>query len=199
MIATGTRLKVTVEQDTDCDGPLEWDGQWTFYSFNRRHTHFKHPDDLDTKEMHEKLRRGLAWFLSCYEHGGIQWWIKGDAGHPSCPFDTTGTAGMVVWENDPDDMANPKRGKIASRKADAKSFVDVWNAWTNGECYWYSIEDEEGNQLDSCGGFIGDDGLKCMLDDVKSAVGDADVTFTGDSAELLSDKWPVRAVLGATD
>ena len=118
MIATGTRLKVTVEHDQDTDAPTEGDGNWSFYSFSRRHINFKHPEELDTKEVRQKLRRGLAFVLSCYQHGGVQWWIKGEAGHPSCPFDTADTAGLLVWEHPADHMGAKT---IKARRADAAS------------------------------------------------------------------------------
>ena len=190
---TPGKLKVTVEHDRDAESPMEGDGNWTFYSFNRRHTAFKHPDDLDSKDVKAKLRRGLAWFLSCYEHGGIQWWINGEAGHPSCPFDTTNMAGILIWENDPSDMGAKT---IKDRRADASRFLDTWNAWSNGECYYFSVTDESGEVIDSCGGFIGDPKTSGMIDAIKDAVGDANVIFAGDYANRVSDEWPIPAMLG---
>jgi len=190
---TSGKLKVTVEHDRDAESPMEGDGNWTFYSFNRRHTAFKHPDELDTKDIRQKLRRGLAFVLSCYEHGGIQWWINGEAGHPSCPFDTADVAGMLVWENDPADIGAKT---IKDRRADAGRFLAAWNAWANGECYWYSVTDETGDVLDSCCGFIGDPKTSGLIEAIKGAVGDADVVFAGDAANRVSDEWPIPAELG---
>jgi hypothetical protein len=34
--------------------------------------------------------------------------------------------------------------------------VKTFNQWLNGECYGYQLEDEEGNETDSCWGYIGD-------------------------------------------
>ena len=38
----------------------------------------------------------------------------------------------------------------------AAGVCETYTSWCNGECYQYSIENEEGDNLGNCGGFIGD-------------------------------------------
>lgn len=160
------KLKIRVEHDQDVDNPSEeGDGQWTLYSFNRNHSSFKHPEELGLGALNEQgnptvknpgLRRkldvGLAFVLSYFEHGGCIWSLKG-AG-PQCRWDTVQVAGLLVWENKPSDMG-PK--DFEGRRKDAAEFLKTYTAWCNGECYCYMVEDESGETVDSCGGFIGPD------------------------------------------
>jgi hypothetical protein len=39
----------------------------------------------------------------------------------------------------------------------AQSYIDTWNHWLAGDVYIYTIEDEDGNVEESCGGWLGDE------------------------------------------
>lgn len=196
-VATERRkLTLRVEHDNDCDGPLEWDGQWTLHSFSTRHSNYKDPEELGLSlevrdgmpviknpGLRRKFERGLAFIVSCYQHGGIVWSIKGTG--PQCRFDTAQIGGLLVWDNPPSDMGakTPE-----DRRKDAESFLRTWNSWANGECYWYSIEDEDGETVDSCGGFIGSgDDLDYMWEAIRSAVGGDDLDFAGSDSTDARD------------
>ena len=55
------------------------------------------------------------------------------------------------------------------------------------------------DEVEPLGGFIGDAGLKSMIESIKDAVGEADVVFAGDCADQVSDEWPARPALGGVD
>jgi hypothetical protein len=82
-------LKLTVESDGDTENPLEHDG-WSLYSFSRRHGDlFRDPADFDPTEndhVRQKLESGMAYWLDCYQHGGITWSLSGEG--TQCRWDT---------------------------------------------------------------------------------------------------------------
>jgi hypothetical protein len=51
--------------------------------------------------------------------------------------------------------APAKPGKAATK--DMQGSAKVWAAWAYGDVYGYVIEDDDGNDLDSCFGFYGSD------------------------------------------
>jgi hypothetical protein len=79
------------------------------------------------------------------------------------------------------------------RQKDAEGFLEVFNAWVNGEGYWYELErvtececcgHEVLEELDSCSGFIGSDHLFDHLRDVMGAYSGEDYEFAGECGWL---------------
>lgn len=177
------KLTLRVDHDPDVESPSDSDG-WKLYSFSTRHGNFKHPEALGlgarnvvgdltftSPGLRRKVDRGLAFVLSCYQHGNIVWSLKGEG--PQCRWDTAQVGGILIWEGRSKDLG-PK--KVDDRRADAKRFLETYNAWANGETYCYAVEDEEGNVVDSCGGYVGPD-LDYMWDSIRSAVGTNKLDF----------------------
>lgn len=157
-------LKLILSHDADLENPCENDG-WRVYSFCRRHASFKHPDDLGlgpidpgtglpkikNPGLRSKLKNGLAFILSYYQHGQCLWFLHGDepAG-VEFRWDGVRVAGLLVWEQRPSELG-PKT--LDGRRQDAAAFLKTYTSWANGEGLYYSIEDEDGDLIDSCGGF----------------------------------------------
>lgn len=156
------------------ENPAEQDEQWTIHSFSSRHVNFKHPDELgigppdeygepivEDEELKAKLESGLAFFLSYYEHGNSIWFRKGDH-RPGVEYRWDGVriAGLLVWEH-PEDHIGAKT--YEERAKDADGFLKAYTSWANGEGYYFAIEDEDGEDVDSCGGF---DDSDYMLDEI---------------------------------
>ncbi len=169
--------------DTDTESPCEYDG-WKLYSFKRGYDDpyqfFKH-DGTPQTGFANKLRVGTAFLLSCFEHGSIHFYLQGE-GSPGGwygLFDYADLAGALVWEQ-PVKNLGPK--KYADREKDARAFLEKYNDWANGQCYWFSLEDEEGEIIDSCGGYIGNDAIKETLKEL--LLEDELVYVVGDAADL---------------
>ena len=134
-------LQVHLEHDGDGENPSEWDG-WRLHSFGRRHTNFRDPKSLGlaleldsdgwpkvkNPGLRSKLKAGLAFFVSYFEHGQCVWFIPGEG--PSCPWDSVRCAGLLVWEHDSADLG-PKT--YADRQRDARNFLKTYTAFCNGE------------------------------------------------------------------
>lgn len=143
------------------ESPSENDLSWKPYSFSRRHGNFKDPADLGFANpmdvgLRNKLRAGTAFVLGYFEHGRGMWHISGDipmGTQGDYRWDGCNVAGLLVFEHDPNEMGAKTKEE---RKKDAEAFLEEYNAWCNGDIYGYVVEDRDGEELDSCWGFIGD-------------------------------------------
>ena len=171
--------------DTDPSDPMEGDA-WETVSFNNRHRNFQYPEKyLSARNtFQQKLNEGTAFVLSCYQHGGIAWSLKGEG--MQCQWDTAQVAGLLIWNGVPTDIGKT----YEARTEQARNFLSVYNQWCNGEVYGFSVLDvvtaecghKERRIIDSCWGFYSVDD---MAVEVRAAVGgDPDVQFEGD-AQLL--------------
>lgn len=159
-------LRIELRYDPDMECPTTSDCAWTLYSFSRRHSTFKAPCDLGLGglgedgtpevfdlDLQKKLEQGLAFWLSYFEHGNCLWFLRGDPAPPGVEFQWDGRrlAGLLVWEY-PEDQIGAKT--LEDRRADALAFLKEYTTWCNGEGLSYTIENEDGSVVDSCGGFL---------------------------------------------
>jgi hypothetical protein len=185
---------ITIGHDHDNGSPSDWGG-WKLYSFCRRHTSHRDPEEFfpdgkPTLAVRNKLRAGTAFLLSYYEHGRCMWSLAGTG--PQCQWDTVQRAGILMWEGE----AKPFKGTYAEREKDAECFLDTYTSWCNGEVYWYKVEEvvtmpcghtEIRDVPDaSCGGFYG---LDHMKEEIMAALdGDTDVSLKGDAAAMFDKR-----------
>jgi len=199
---TDRKLVVRVQLDEDVESPMDQDGQWTLYSFSRKHKTYRDPESLGLGELEangrprilslglrRKLEVGLAHFVAYFEHGSCRWSLTNDPTRPNCRWDSVSVAGLLVWENKPEDMG---ARTYEDRAKDAASFLETFTSWCNEDCYYYTIEDEAGEVVGSCGGYIGPD-LGYLFDD---AFGELDeeqrklpVEFPGDEQSAVHHAW----------
>lgn len=101
-------------------------------------------------------RHCIALPVWLYDHSGTCY--KAAEENPfHCPWDS-GFVGFVFVRKE---IARKEFGRLnAANTAKVldvlKAEVDTYSAWANGEVYCYRITDEDGEELDSCYGFIGD-------------------------------------------
>jgi hypothetical protein len=122
----------------------EYGGALTEYNFYQVFDYYD--------EYHVRTEAGLEyvlWDLYCdlnkeyniqtiykYEHGGVAY----NTGGFSCSWDS-GRAGFIV-------------SKFSYETQD--SIVREYSNWANGEVYGFTVEDDDGEVIESCGGFIGE-------------------------------------------
>ncbi len=194
------KITVRLEHDSDTENPLDWDGSWTLYSFGRRHGNFRNPEELglsleqdsdgwpvvQNPGLRRKMAVGLAFFVSYYEHSGVQWSLPGEG--MQCRWDSVRCAGLLVWMNKPSDMG---ARTYEDRKKDARGCLEIYNSWLNGDCYYWMVE-QDGDDLNSCGGYIGSDHLEGMFDEIRDAIpDDADEIEVVGDAKWLTDRYSV--------
>lgn len=194
-----TKLTVFIEPDGDVECPADNDCTWKLYSFCTRHASFKHPSELglgeldrstgepklvgaDGRKLKRKLEVGLAHILSYYEHGNCVWFRKnGDIpGGVEFQWDGTRIAGLLVWEH----PAREIGGKTFDARAkDADGFLREYTTWCNGEGLYFCIKDEDGEVIDSCGGYLDSE---YMLEEAADCLGDNEFEVRGKADWLES-------------
>lgn len=164
--ATGLRLII----EMDGQGYPSPAGDWgDAVKFAVLHRQYVNPcPDLDTVEAIEAFERAnrgprSAWVvfgLYMMDHSGTSYRAaelgKGNpyGGGLYARFDS-GRVGIVA-------LKRTEYGDAASRragfdfKAQADAICATYTAWANGEVYAYAIEDEDGDTVDSCTGYVGD-------------------------------------------
>jgi hypothetical protein len=182
-------LALHIEFDQDCESPAEGDLNWKLYSFDRRDGDHKEFSDKWLTENHglsiglqSKLKAGTAFWLSCYDHSGVVWSLQGEnnPGGWYGQFDYARMAGCLVFEYDASEMGAKD---YAGRQKDARDFLNVYNDWVNGFCYGCALENADGEQLDSCFGFIGREAILEAANDALEA-GDR-VIITGEASFIV--------------
>jgi hypothetical protein len=183
MTSSPQRTKtLTIGYDLDVELPDSMCDGWKPISFCRRHKNFEHPDlyCLNKPEnigLRRKLQVGLTFWLSYYEHNLCKWSLGGEG--PQCRWDSVDIAGLLIWTGKPSNMGAKT---YEDRASDARNFLEAYTDWCNGQCYWFSLEDDQ-QLLDSCGGFIGMDQLAEAIND---ALDDKDQLIAkGEAAELV--------------
>jgi len=197
---------ITISNDPDVENPCEND-QFKIYSFCTRHSNFTHPSELNLGALdssgqptisniglRRKLEAGTAFILSYYEHGLGCWSLQGEGNN--CQWDSTRIAGLMVWEGKATDIGKNRNDRAKA----ARSFLEVYNDWCNGNTYAYDIKeydeenDEEGEDISSCCGYIGDkhllDGILDAIDgtDIKIVRADGECAFAIEELPLTAKK-----------
>lgn len=181
-------LTLEIGIDYDVDQPDSGYDGWKLVSFGRKHRNYEGPDkyvkmfDRQTRAitpanigLARKLNAGLAFWLQYYEHSLGRWDLKGEG--PQCPWDTAPLAGILLWTGKPGDIGAKS---LEDRAEDARDFLDSYNAWANGETYWFRLTGENGQEIESFGGLIGAEAVSEVIGEELKA-GD-NVLVEGDAA-----------------
>jgi hypothetical protein len=118
------------------------------------------------EEVREWIRdNSREWFivpLWLYDHSGTVYRVG--ASNPfSCPWDS-GQVGIIALRKS--EWGRGKGERNAKRLEYAEGVAKTYSEWANGECYGYGIEDEDGETLDSCWGYIG---MEWVVEAIKEA------------------------------
>ena len=121
-------------------------------------------DDMDKADLYAKIeeRGTIIKGLFLYDHSGITI----STGRFSCPWDS----GQVGWIYITKDKIE-KEGwtpEQADKYLDGE--VEVYDNYLTGEVYGFRIEDADGEEIDSCWGYYGDDGKEDMIKECKSSI-----------------------------
>lgn len=204
-------LTVRIDYDHDLENPCDYDCQWRVHSFGRRHKAHTDPADLgltystdsdgmpipddsaEGRELTKKLQSGLAFYLSYFEHSTSWWGVYGAPVPAGVEFRWDGVriAGLLVWPHAEDEIGGKTYDE---RMADAVGFIAEYTSWCNGEGYCYSIEDSDGNLIDSCGGFLGNPDYM-LRDNIAPHLKGRVFKVTGDADHLESDLLRIMAEL----
>lgn len=144
--------------------------------------------DEDKRAMEEVwervLRKADVLTIRMYEHGSVGLTVNGQ-GYPwNCPWDS-GDVGYIYASHEKIKHESGRKRMDTKahdwfrRIADAE--LETYTHYLNGEVYGYTIEDEEGEWVDSCAGYFDFDEMvkdaKAMLSDDADEIEVLDPTF----------------------
>lgn len=156
-IETRNGLTIKIYQDEDCQNPRrDYDPFGHMICFHRRYDlGDKHSMSMDELKEIVERKDVVALPLFLYDHSGITMstgsfrdpWDSGQVGYIYITF-------KEILENWSGKRMTPslRQKAIDSLQAHVKEYDD----YLTGNVYGYVIEDKDGNELDSCWGYIGD-------------------------------------------
>jgi len=169
----GYTVKVEADDTGGYESPREWDNVGTMVCWHRRNNL---GDRKPTESEENALQRGgfglLERYLRRYEgattvlplalldHSGLHMWI-GSQAHWS---DSAGwDSGLVGFIYDSKEGREKCGTDLEHVQACLEGEVETYDDCLTGNVWGYVVEDEDGDVLDSCWGFYGDDGRKEAL------------------------------------
>lgn len=153
-------------------------------------------------EIRDKINSGeyLGVPIFAYVHSGVT--IKAGSGF-SCPWDS-GQSGFAYVERS---KALEEFPGIESAMKAILCEVKIFDAYLTGEVYGYVIEDADGDEIDSCWDFYGDDEIPYMLSEMDSFVesylrnvdrDELEARAAADREEFEASYWAERDVTTIT-
>lgn len=169
-----TKAQLEIRYDDCAESPREWDNLGYFITLERNYnTPDKNPtleriikeasEDASnctehianiTKLIASEFDEKLAYIVpvSKYEHGGVTYrrgerhgWDEGVAGF------------YIVTKESAKDIPDVDFDKVIEQE------LETYTAWANGEVYAFILYDNDGDVIDSCGGFFDIDDIKEYL------------------------------------
>jgi hypothetical protein len=142
-------FNIQIYQDYDPFSPREWDNRSKMVCFHGRYTLGDKHEFRDPESFEEFLTANKANLyvlpLYLYDHGGIT--------ISTTPFNCRFDSGQVGFIYITKEKALEEG--IHDPFKTMKQEVETYNDYLVGNCYGYSIYDEQGEYLDSCGGYLG--------------------------------------------
>ena len=160
----GSNYKVVIRQDTDTEGPREWDNEGTMLCWHSRYNlgdkQIPRPEGVE--DVPEDVVR-LPLYL--YDHGGLTM--------STAPFSCGWDSGQVGWIyaklEDPED--EQERARVTKNLIGE---VEVYDMYLTGQVYGYRVykqtEDDPDEKVGSCWGYYGDHDKSGLFDAVKQEI-----------------------------
>lgn len=170
-------MTIRICYSLNAGSPREWDNVGTIYSNHRDYNPDGHKiDEIENEDgelVSEELDRRFIWLpIYYYEHGGLSVSTKRD--YPYNDRWDSGLFGIIAVEKD---KLRKERGWKAITKKRREEIlrslegeIETFDNYCRGEVYGYVVEDEEGEHIDSCFGYYGDEGMKDAILEAKDMV-----------------------------
>jgi len=155
-------FQIKIYPELDCiESPRDWDNLGTMVCFHKRYVlgdkhNLRAEDFSGWSEIEEYLEKeedaAITLPLYLYDHSGITMRT-----HPfSCPWDSGQVGFIYVTKDKVQEEYGVKRisKKLRQRvEGYLENEVKTYDRYLTGQVYGYTIEDADGNDIDSCWGF----------------------------------------------
>ena len=118
--------------------------------------------DIEDEERAKEIKKEYHCFgLEAYIHGMVNLSLSYEGNYPDRGWDVS-QLGVVFVKR--------RKGLTRDKARDmARDLVKYWNDLLSGNIHAFVVE-KDGEVIDSCGGFVGDDMFKDMIEEAQSAV-----------------------------
>lgn len=171
-----TRYSYRIEQDTEPANPrTEFDNLGTLAAYHRHYTLSDKEVPRDPDDLREMLNSGEYIYLPVfgYDHGSLTISTNGGA----YPFNDRWDSGQLGYIYVSKKDVKREYSCLRISKRTERKVLDVlrgevaeFDAYLTGNVYGYIVEDERGENIDSCWGFYGDEGRKEAERQAKSII-----------------------------
>lgn len=175
---TTVEQRLSIEFDSYSDSPRTWDNIGYFVTVEQRNiSPDGNPENLrrtiesayyddteNTVESHIKLIQE-HWGedfkfivpITRYEHSGVKYSLGARQGwdYSTCGF-------YIITQKQWEEAGQPDTDTMVEV---VKTEIDLYNRWANGEVYRFTLQDENGDFQDSCGGFYDIEDIRDELPD----------------------------------
>lgn len=182
--ATGVTFRIELDEG-GTESPLEHDAAVIFAMLHRNYANPAEKHGLRTQEDMDEFERKncrgksapwVAFPLFMYDHSGTVYRVSDPAPageRPRNPFSCQWDSGRAGWLfvklSEICKRNTPRAEKLAAARKCADVTCEVYTSWANGDVWGYVVEDEDGEHLDSCWGFIGDSDDEYMMGEARQA------------------------------
>lgn len=144
-------MKLRIEQDTDAQSPAEFGDNGCYLIADHR-DFFVPPSkgqrNFDVQEEIDAHKRTHHVFLlEAYIHSGVCLSLAGEGNFPDRQWDVSLLGAVFCSKKE-------WRLRKSARKA-AECLIGEWNKYLSGDVWGCIVEDDNGEQIDSCWGFYG--------------------------------------------
>lgn len=152
-------LTATIHYDHDTSRPFDDDEAVHIVVLHKR---YKDPAEGSLGDTPKDVqgwcdRNAGEWYsvpLWMYDHSGTVYRVAAE--NPfHCPWDS-GRVGIVALKRSDWGEGSESDDKMFEY---AQNVASEYSDWANGQCFGYVIKNEDGEELDSCWGFIGRDAV----------------------------------------
>lgn len=180
----GCRIEIVYDQY--CDSPREWDNLGTIACWHRRYKLGDVQPDVEPGLYVDTVvgtENGVYLTVYAYIHSGIALstkpfdcpWDSGRLGYIWCSLEKA----RKEWSLRPDADWSTKlmaSGELPEESLGARvarvlrGEIETYSQYLGGECYGYRVLSPDGEEIDSCYGYIGRDEFKYMTQCAKDTV-----------------------------
>jgi hypothetical protein len=153
----GYRIEIHYDQYGG-ESPRQWDNAGTMAIFHRRYDFGDKLEFSNTEDLDAYLASGDCYALPIYmyDHGGVT-----ISTNPfSCGWDS-GQVGYIYMSKE-----KAREEAYTDPLAILENEVTTMDSYLRGEVFGYVVYDAEGQELDSCWGYLGD--MKWCIEEAKS-------------------------------
>lgn len=169
---------INIYYDESGESPRDWDNFGTIYSNSRSYNPDKHSIEEIMNDSHngfsDDFKENYIWLkVYGYEHGGLTIRASENGNPFACPFDS-GLFGIIAVSKA--EAVRQFGKKICTKKVRDKALeclrgeIETLDLYYTGQVYGYEAVDAEGESVDSCWGYYGDEGIKYILSEAKDAI-----------------------------